>query len=185
MPESLSTICGNQQLLDQALDLLAQIRTESFKAPIRPGTGTIASSFCRMLAPYRAFLAGWPGRRVIYPAPDCSSPEAMGLGDTMRLLRLTIEQLEGVHNEDGDRPIMICTEGSRADGLPDWRPSSVGRELQFLAGETAHYCDLIRNAVEDLGVRPGPHFGRLHPVAPALPRPAGLGHAGRLAVAGP
>ena len=45
------------------------------------------------------------------------------------------------------------------DGVPDWRPSSVGRELQFLVSHTVHHYALIRLLLEDHGIYAGEEFG--------------------------
>lgn len=45
------------------------------------------------------------------------------------------------------------------DATPDWRPSSLGRELQFLSSHTLHHYALIKLLLDDTGLDLGPEFG--------------------------
>src|ERR1043166_5979436 len=58
-----------------------------------------------------------------------------------------------------DRPLAVQMDGGAGDDRPDWRPSSAGRELQFLCSHTVHHYALIKLLLDGSGVDLGAEFG--------------------------
>ena len=156
---SLSAVRGNCHYLEQGLRLLERIAPENYSTPTRPGWAPLGSQFRHILDHYRSFLMGWVEGRVNYDARDRDRQVETDLAEAVRVARWTIERLQRIHVEDGDRIVMVQMDCGGNDGVPDWRPSSVGRELQFLVSHTVHHYALIRMLLEDLGVEAGADFG--------------------------
>jgi hypothetical protein len=76
-------------------------------------------------------------------------------------LEATRKCLGGLSALDGaeDRPLLVQMDTGAPDATPDWRCSSLGRELQFLSSHTTHHYALIKLLLDDTGVGLGPEFG--------------------------
>jgi uncharacterized damage-inducible protein DinB len=156
---SLSAVRGNRHFLEQGLRLLERLSPEHYATPSRPGWTPVGSQFRHILDHYRSFLRGWAEGRVNYDARDRDPRVETDPAEAVRVSRLIIERLELIHVEDGDRILMVQMDCGGNDGVPDWRPSSVGRELQFLVSHTVHHYALIRLLLLDQGIEAGTDFG--------------------------
>jgi uncharacterized damage-inducible protein DinB len=156
---SLSAVRGNRHFLEQGLRLLERLPPEHYATPSRLGWAPVGSQFRHILDHYRSFLRGWAEGRVDYDARDRDRLVETDRAEAARVARLIIERLELIHVEDGDRILMVQMDCGGNDGVPDWRPSSVGRELQFLVSHTVHHYALIRLLLLDQGIEAGADFG--------------------------
>ena len=58
-----------------------------------------------------------------------------------------------------DRPVEVQMESGGGPDQADWRPSSTGRELQFLCSHTVHHYALIKLLLDGSGLDLGVEFG--------------------------
>jgi uncharacterized damage-inducible protein DinB len=153
------TVRGNCLLLDQACQVLKRIPPELYRTSIRQGWASVGSQFRHILDHYRCFLLGRAEGRIDYDARlrdrhiETEAPQAALLAAGMR------EALGSIQSEETDRRVMVQMDSGGGDGVPDWRPSTVGRELQFLASHTVHHFALIKLLLEDAGVTTPDQFG--------------------------
>lgn len=148
---------GNHLLLRQGIDLLERLSDPQYAAPVR-GWAPVGAQYRHVLDHYRAFLQGLPGGRVDYDARardewiERSRPAA---------LNATLECGAGIATLAGqaDRQVLVQTDSGAGPEHPDWRPSSAGRELQFLCSHTVHHFALIKLLLEGSGVELSAEFG--------------------------
>ncbi|HWA57269.1 MAG TPA: DinB family protein [Gemmatimonadales bacterium] len=159
MPLSLAAVRGNRHFLEQGVDLLRRIAPELYRSPARAGWAPVGSQFRHVLDHYRAFADGWEGGRIDYDArqrnPEVETDPAIATAQALAL----IAALERIHVEDADRPVMVQMDVGGGSAHPDWRPSTIGRELQFLVSHTVHHYALIKLLLEDAGIAAGKDFG--------------------------
>ncbi|HSB54854.1 MAG TPA: DinB family protein [Gemmatimonadales bacterium] len=159
MQLSLAAVRGNCHFLEQGLDLLRRVSPEVYRNPVRPGWAPVGSQFRHVLDHYRAFADGWASGRVDYDArqrnPAVEVDPAVAIAQAAEM----IEALERIHVEDANRPLAVQMDPGGDQRLPDWRPSTIGRELQFLVSHTVHHYALIKLLLEDAGVSVAPDFG--------------------------
>src|ERR1051326_2086523 len=91
-----------------------------------------------------------PAPRAARPAP----PRHAALAATRECLA-ALEPLEGAP----DRPVMVQMDSGSGPEQADWRPSSTGRELQFLCSHTVHHYALIKLLLDGSGIDLGVEFG--------------------------
>jgi len=158
MSLSLASIRGNRHFLEQGIDLLERLSPEVYRTPTRPGWAAVGSQFRHALDHYRAFLEGAPEGRVDYDARQRERLIETDPREAAAQAREFIIRLEQIHVEDADRPVAVQMD-SGGGHLPDWRPSTIGRELQFLVSHTVHHYALIKLMLEDVGIDAGSDFG--------------------------
>lgn len=158
---------SNLALLEQARGLVARLSDASYAVQRDRGrAGGVGAHLRHVLDHFESFLSGLPEGRVDYDArardPRVESERSAALASlqrcTGRLARISADEPEG-----GVRVAVDCG-GDLADRR--WGPSSVARELQFLASHTIHHFALIAVDLRSRGLEPGPNFG----VAPSTLR---------------
>jgi uncharacterized damage-inducible protein DinB len=150
-PAPLPAALGNRALLQQGAALLAQLDQETY-ATARPGHSSVGAQFRHILDHYRCFLVGLPDGRVDYDArlrdPDVERDPAVAARTALRYAAA----MAALDRSRGDVPLVVQSDSGALHGTPDWRPSTVGRELQFLASHTTHHYALIKLLLEAHGV---------------------------------
>lgn len=168
LSEWLAILSFNQRLVDQGLDLLAFCRRQP---------GLIFGDHCgphlrHLVEHYQALLLGVsvaaPGAAVTVAYDRRSRDrelEARPILMRRRLLALQGE-LGALADQRPDRPCAVELCGG-IDGEEVWvTPSTLARELLFLASHTTHHYALIRSQLAQQGHRLDARFGK----APATVR---------------
>ena len=176
---SLGSIRGNRHFLEQGIRLLDQIPLELYRSPTRSGWASVGTQFRHVLDHYRAFIAGWESGRVDYDARQRDRMIESDPAEAILQARATISALDQIDVENANHPIAVQMDSGGDQRMPDWRPSTVGRELQFLVSHTIHHYALIKLLLEDVGIDPGSEFGVAPSslpsrTVPALERPSRL-----------
>lgn len=156
---SLAAVRGNRHFLEQGLELLRQVPPEVYRNRVRPGWAPVGSQFRHVLDHYRAFAEGWASGRIDYDARQRNTEVEVDPAVAMARTVEVIEALERIHVEDANRPLAVQMDCGGDQELPDWRPSTIGRELQFLVSHTVHHYALIKLLLEDAGLALAPDFG--------------------------
>ena len=156
---SLASIRGNRHFLEQGIDLLERLSPEVYRTPIRPGWAAVGSQFRHVLDHYRAFLLGHAAGRIDYDARERERLVETDPREAVAQAREFMALLEQIHVEDANRPVAVQMDSGGGDRVPDWRPSTIGRELQFLVSHTVHHYALVKLLLEDAGVDAGAEFG--------------------------
>ena len=156
---SLSAVRGSRHFLEQGIALLERLSPEEYASQSRPGWAPVGSQFRHVLDHYRCFLLGRREGRINYDARPRDPIVETDPVEAAQLARALAEALGDIHVEDGDRPVIVQMDCGGNDGVPDWRPSSIGRELQFLVSHTVHHFALIKVLLEDRGISIGEEFG--------------------------
>lgn len=156
---SLAAIRGNRHFLEQGIELLDHLTTEIYRTPIRTGWAPVGSQFRHVLDHYRAFIDGRESGRVDYDARQRNPGIETDPAEARAEARMMMIELDRIHVEDANRPITVQMDPGGDQRVPDWRPSTIGRELQFLVSHTVHHYALIKLLLEDVGVYAGAEFG--------------------------
>jgi len=154
-----SALRANCHFLHQGIELLAQVAPEAYARSSRPGWAPVGAQFRHILDHYCSFLEGQAGGTIDYDArrrDPLIERDPVAAADVAARLAAALERLEA---RDANRPVSVQMHTGGEDGLPDWRPSSVGRELQFLVSHTVHHYALIKLLLEDHGIYAGEEFG--------------------------
>jgi hypothetical protein len=108
---------------------------------------SVGAQYRHVLDHYQSFLRGLASARVDY---DARARNEWVERSRFAALGATQECLEGLTVLAGaaDRPMLVQMDSGSGPDLPDWRPSSAGRELQFLCSHTVHHYALIRLLLE-------------------------------------
>lgn len=148
MSESGLPLEGNRALLEQGLALLTAMSDAQY--------ASVGPHYRHALDHYLAFFRGLPSGRVDY---DAREREALLEHSRAAATAVTQECLAELQRLAGqtDRPVQIQME-TGVGGGPDWRASSVGRELQFLCSHTLHHYALIR-LLSEPAIPLHPEFG--------------------------
>lgn len=150
---------GNLLLLEQGAALVARLRPEVFTAR-RAGWSSVGAQLRHVLEHYVSFLDGLPDRRVNYDArrrDPTLEREPMRALAAIERIGLALSQLPPA---EGDLALEVHGDaGGGPPGALDWRRSTVGRELQFLANHTVHHWAIVRLLLEGHGVRTEADFG--------------------------
>lgn len=151
---------ANVEVLQQGADLVRRLDDASFRNGIGPQVR-------HCLDFYGSFLAGLPAGRIDYDARErdvlVESSRRIALERTMAV----IAALRGLGAGEASRPLQVRAEADvLPPGEPEWSPSSVRRELQFLLSHTVHHHALIAAMLRARGREPGEGFG----VAPSTAR---------------
>lgn len=159
---------ANIHALRQGADLLSALDDATFRTTIGP-------QLRHCLDFYGAFLRGLGARRVDY---DTRERDPL-VESSRRIARERYEQviaaLAAIGPDDGGTALQVRSEADTLPpGEPEWCPSSVRRELQFLLSHTVHHHALVKELLRARGRTIAADFG----VAPST-----LEHRGRLACA--
>jgi hypothetical protein len=147
----------NRFLLQQGMALLERLDDVQY-AGKRNSWAPVGAQYRHVLDHYQSFLRGLPSGQVDY---DARTRDEWVEQSRFAALTATNECLDGLTALTGaiDRPILVQMDSGAGPDLPDWRPSSAGRELQFLCSHTIHHYALIRLLLEGAGVDLDPAFG--------------------------
>lgn len=156
---SLGAVRGNTHFLSQGIALLDSLSGDDYTATTRAGWATVGSQFRHVLDHYLAFLDGWAAGRVDYDARGRDRETETDPARALRVAQWIVGELERIHVEDGDRSVLVQMDSGGSDGVPDWRPSTVGRELQFLVSHTVHHYALMKLLLEDRGITTDEELG--------------------------
>lgn len=137
---------GNRVLLRQGIALLEGLSDHDYAEPVR-GWAPVGAQYRHVLEHYQSFLTGVGAGRV-----DYDDRARNGLLEASRSAALGASHacLEGLEGIDAmpDGPLQVQMDTGAGSGHPDWRASSVGRELQFLSSHTVHHFALIKLLLE-------------------------------------
>jgi hypothetical protein len=155
---SLPATLGNQLLLLQGLELLAGLSSHAF-AHGPDGHSPVGTQLRHVLDHYEAFFEGLPSGRVDYDARRRDGLLESRVDLAAAALVRWHEALGGLDATSADASLLVQSDSGAGGDAPDWRPSSVGRELQFLASHTTHHFALIALLLELQGLAPPAGFG--------------------------
>ena len=156
---SLAAIRGNRHFLEQGIELLDRLPPSLYRSPVRAGWASVGSQFRHVLDHYRAFIDGREEGRVDYDARQRDRRIETDPAEAAAQARAMVIQLERIHVEDANHAIAVHMDSGGDQRMPDWRPSTIGRELQFLVSHTVHHYALIKLLLEDVGIEAGAEFG--------------------------
>ena len=155
---SLPAALGNQLLLMQGLELLAALSSQAF-AHGPAGHSPVGAQLRHVLDHYEAFFEGLPLGRVDYDARRRDGLLESSLDLAAAALAHWHEAMGGLDPATGDALLLVQSDSGAGSDAPDWRPSTVGRELQFLASHTTHHFALMALLLELQGLTPPAGFG--------------------------
>lgn len=147
----------NRMLLQQGIALLEQLDDVQYAGKLSTWA-PVGAQYRHVLDHYHSFLRGQASARVDY---DARERDEWVERSRIAALGATNQCLEGITALAGaaDRPIMVQMDSGAGPDRPDWRPSSAGRELQFLCSHTIHHYALIRLLLQGAGVELDRDFG--------------------------
>ncbi len=148
---------GNLALLEQGAAVLARLDPATYTAA-RPGWSPVGAQVRHVLDHYLALLDGLAERRVNYDARRRDPRIELDPRAALDLMERIGADLAGLDEAEGDLALDVHGDSGGGDGL-DWRRSTLGRELQFLASHTVHHWALVRLLLEGHGVRTSADFG--------------------------
>lgn len=159
LSEWAAMLAFNRQLLDQALDLVA----EGAQRPERDFALDCGAHLRHLVEHYEAFLqavaVGGAALIAYDRRPRDRAAEACPQQMRERLLRLQAA-LAGLATEDPERPCAVELRGG-VDGDQLWvSRSTLARELLFLASHTTHHYALIASRLAAQGVMLDARFGK-------------------------
>jgi hypothetical protein len=153
MPSRPALAAANIELLHQGTALLRRLDDRDFRVGIGP-------QIRHCLDFYRCFLRDLPSARIDYdmrerdPLVESSRRIAIERTDAV------VDRLAAVDVALVAAPLLVRAEaGAQPADVPEWTPSSVGRELQFLLSHTVHHQALIAEILRARGRAIGPEFG--------------------------
>ncbi len=156
MTDSLPAAVGNRLLLEQGLELLGRLSASTYaKGPA--GHSAVGAQFRHILDHYESLVSGIETGRVDYDARARNPQLEADPACACRAARRYIEVLARL--ERGADITLMVQADSGAGTEPDWRESSLGRELQFLASHTTHHYALIRLLLALQGIECSTDFG--------------------------
>ena len=158
MMQDCNLVKENVEALSQAVDLLERLPDPLFSdnetAWFRSGVGR---HMRHIMDFYTTFLEGLPTGTIDYDArqrrPDLESSRTAAASR----LREIMAELETIGNLD--REVMSKTDGHRRDPSAAFSPSTVGRELQFLAFHTVHHFAMVAMTLDRQGFKTPEAFG--------------------------
>lgn len=168
MPARPLPAAANVLVLRQGIDLLTRLDDATFRHAIGP-------QLRHTLDFYASFLRGLPEGRIDYDTRERDPLVESSRRIARERFADVIAALEEIGPERTAQALAVRTEADTlAPGEPEWCPSSVRRELQFLLSHTVHHNALVKELLRARGHAVGDDFG----VAPST-----LEHRSRLACA--
>lgn len=158
---------SNLALLEQAERLLTRLSDEDYAARRVGGrSGGVGAHLRHILDHFESFFCGIVGGRVDYDArgrdPRVEAERRAGL----EVLQRCTGRLARIRGEVPEGNLRVAVDCGGDASERSWSPSSVARELQFLASHTVHHYALMALDLRARGLEPGPDFG----VAPSTLR---------------
>ncbi len=154
----LAAVEGNCALLDQACSLLTHVPAATF-AQRRANHSSVGAHFRHVLDHYRALLDGWPARRVNYDARQRHPAIAQDPRAAVAAAQEICLELEAMSEDEGNVELEVHLDAGGGPDAFDWRRSTLGRELQFVASHTVHHFAIMRLLLEDEGMSVPAGFG--------------------------
>jgi hypothetical protein len=155
-------------VLRQGIALLTRLDDATYRRAIGP-------QLRHTLDFYASFLRGLDGGRIDYDTRERDPLVESSRRIARERFAEVIAALERIGPERTAQPVEVRTEADTlAPDEPEWCPSSVRRELQFLLSHTVHHNALVKELLHARGVAVGDAFG----VAPST-----LEHRARIACA--
>jgi uncharacterized damage-inducible protein DinB len=149
---------ANQLLLQQGIDLLGRLGSATFTRRVA-GHSPVGAQFRHVLDHYEAFFRGLPSGRIDYDARARDPSIAMDPDRAAAAAMHWHGALADLGSTTGDAVLLVQTDSGAPARMPDWRTSSVGRELQFLASHTTHHFALMALLLELQGEPAPVDFG--------------------------
>jgi len=146
-PLPLASAACNRILLEQGVTALGQLSCEQY-GDARARHSSVGAQFRHILDHYAALFAGLATGRVDYDSRARDRTLEEDPAAAADAARAWMVALEGLDAAAGDRRLLVQTDSGGGPGAPDWRESTVGRELQFLASHTVHHFALIKLLLE-------------------------------------
>jgi hypothetical protein len=146
---------ANRAALQQGLALLELLSDQEY-AESPAGRPPIGPQYRHVLEHYQAFFGGLGTGRVDYDARARDELLERSRGAALAATHDSLAALDALRGQP-DRPIEVQMETEA--GIPDWRASSAGRELQFLLSHTLHHFAMIRQLLPDPVQALGADFG--------------------------
>lgn len=150
-------IDGNRYLLEQGIALLERLDDVVYASP-RGAWASVGAQYRHVLEHYACFLDGLVTARVDYDARARDARIEASRAVALSATRGVLAAIERLDPNDDPAIAVQMDSGSGSEG-PDWRASSVGRELQFLSSHTVHHYALIKLLLEGAGVELASGFG--------------------------
>ncbi len=147
-------LSANLQVLQQGLDLLAELDDEQYT--LTAGSlfaYGVGSHMRHCLDSYACFLQGLSKGRVDYDRRERDELTAQDRRYASTRLAWTMEMLQESLSQALPEELRV-----RQDG-PQWAASSIARELQFLLSHTVHHYALIALILRLQGFNPAAEFG--------------------------
>jgi len=160
MTEHRLTVEGNRQLLQRGEAMLGRLTDSEYAEICLGGWAPVGAQYRHILEHYHAFFRGLTSGRVDYDARPREQQLERSREAALEATRVYLTALEALDGAT-DRAILVQMDSGAAppDETGDWRPSSAGRELQFLCSHTVHHYALIALLLKDVGSDLGPDFG--------------------------
>lgn len=152
-------LAANVQVLQQGLDLLAQIDDEQYT--LTAGSlfaYGVGSHLRHCLDSYACFLHGLPNGRIDYDRRERDELTAQDRRHARMRLEWTLALLQETLAKQPPTALLVRPLQVRQDG-PHWAASSVARELQFLLSHTVHHYALMALILRLQGFNPAAEFG--------------------------
>lgn len=158
MTQDCNLVRENVAALTQAVDLLErlpdQLFTNNAEAWFDSGVGR---HMRHIMDFYATFFDGLPAGTIDYDArkrrPELESNRTAATSK----LREIMAELETIDNPE--RVVMSKTDGHQRDPAAAFSPSTVGRELQFLASHTVHHFAMVAMILDRQGFKTPETFG--------------------------
>jgi hypothetical protein len=161
----------NHQLLDQALGLVAAHEAPgapAFAAPVGAHLRHVIEHYEALLIPRQPGTVDYDSRR-----------RDREIEHSPRLARARLQALQQClllwHDASLAAPLQVCGQGGLAGEFGFEVPSTLGRELAFLASHTVHHFALLRPHCQQQGMALAADFGKA-PATVAHERAACLSH---------
>jgi hypothetical protein len=154
--ESLRLLAFNDQLLEQALSLVAAHErpdSPSFALTVGAHLRHVIEHYEALLIPQQPGMADYDGRRrdrEVERSPRAARTRLQALQQCLRLW----------HDAQPDTPVTVRGLGGLAGEFGFEVPSSFGRELAFLASHTVHHFALLKSHCLLHGISIGSDFGK-------------------------
>ena len=158
VPLPLASAACNRILLEQGVTALGQLSCGQY-GDARARHSSVGAQFRHILDHYAALFDGMAGGRVNYDARVRDRTLEQDPAAAVAAARCWIAALEGLDSNAADRRLLVHTDSGGGPAAPDWRESTVGRELQFLASHTVHHFALIKLLLEWHDVALDDEFG--------------------------
>lgn len=168
MNDASRIVSGNIHCLELALHSLQQLEADILGKPYPPlFPSGVGGHLRHCIDHYDSFLKGLESGKVDYDARERDPRLENDRDYALQKLKRLIQQLENLDHLDARAPLLVKMDcGAREADPPDWCPSTVGRELQFLLSHTVHHQALMAVLMRLHGYEPEQELG----VAPSTQR---------------